>query len=87
VRGCPVPGQLERGDDIADGPGVRAEGVAAGVGAVAALEVPPHDPVVEHEAVGAGQHQVGGFGAGQPADVLPGLDVDRSAGVLPPQLV
>ena len=22
VRGCPVPGQLERGDDIADGAGV-----------------------------------------------------------------
>ena len=87
VRGCPVPGHLERGDDIADGPGVRAEGVVTGVGAVAALEVPPHDPVVEHEAVRAGQHQVGGFGAGQPADVLPGLDVDRGAGVLPPQVV
>src|SRR6266699_2722020 len=58
-----------------------------GIGAVAALEVPPHDPVVEHEAVGAGQHQVGGFGAGQPADVLPGFDIDRGAGVLPPQVV
>ena len=39
-------------------------------GAIAALEVPPHDPVVEHPAVGAGQQQVGSFGAGQPADVL-----------------
>src|SRR5690242_10988188 len=87
MRGCPVPGDLERGDDIADGAGVGAEGVVTGVGAVAALEVPPYDPVVEYEAVGAGQHQVGGFGAGQPSDVLPGLDVDRGAGVLPSQVV
>src|SRR5208282_2385623 len=87
VRGCPVPGQLERGDDVADGSGVRAEGVVTGVGAVAALEVPSHDPVVEYPAVRAGQHRVGGFGAGQPADILPGLDVDRGAGVLPSQVV
>src|SRR6202011_458449 len=55
VRGCPVPGRLERGDDIPDGPGVRAEDVVTGIGAVAALEVPPHDPVVEYPAVRAGQ--------------------------------
>jgi len=29
-----------------------------GVGAFAALEVSPHDPLVEHEAIGAEQHQV-----------------------------
>jgi hypothetical protein len=57
------------------------------VGAIAALEVPPHDPVVEHKAVGAGQQQVSGFGAGQPADVLTGIDVDFGAGVLLPQVV
>jgi hypothetical protein len=53
VRGGPVSGQLERGDYVADGSGVGAEGVAAGVGAVATLEVPPHDPVVEYPAVRA----------------------------------
>ena len=57
------------------------------VGAVAALEVPPHDPVVEHPAVGAGQQQVGSFGARQLPDVLTGFDVDIGAGVLPPQVI
>ena len=46
-----------------------AEGAVAGVGAVAVLEVPPHDPVAKYPAVGAGQHQVGGFGAGWPCSV------------------
>ncbi len=57
------------------------------VRAIAALEVPPHDPVVEYPAVGAGQQQVGSFGAGQPANVLTGADVDFGAGVLPPQVL
>src|SRR5271157_119145 len=57
------------------------------VRAVAALEVPPHDPVAGHPAVRAGQQQAGRLGAGQPADVLTGLDVDVGAGVLPPQVI
>ena len=52
-------------------PGIGAEGAVARVGAIAALEVPPHHPVVGHPAVHAGQQQFSGLGAGQPADASP----------------
>ena len=72
VRCRPVPCHLECCDDVADGAGTGAEGAVTQAGAIAALEVPPHDPVAGHPAVGAGQQQAGCFGAGQPADVLTG---------------
>ena len=72
VRCRPVPCHLECCDDVADGAGTGAEGAVTRAGAIAALEVPPHDPVAGHPAVGAGQQQAGCFGAGQPADVLTG---------------
>src|SRR5579863_4979152 len=83
----PVPGDLEGGGDVADGARVGAESVDAGVGVVAALEIPADDPMIEDPAIRAGQHQVGGLGPGQPADVLAGLDVDIRAGVFPAYVV